>query len=1082
MRPFLCAVLVTAAPLLAQVTINGLPTREFGQPTLAIPLNSVAPNLVEGRELYNPSAVAFDTSVNPPHVYIVDTGNNRVLGWSNATNVTQGNFADLVIGQPNLYSTLPAGPGTSASTGLNAPTGIAVDASGNVYVADSGNNRILRFKTPFLEPAGDLPVDLVIGQKTSSSGNSANQGGLSSTSLNLAVAPGGQLLAAGLAVDGQGNLWVADAGNNRVLGFPPAMLAANTSQPAAGIVLGQTSFTSSSLPGSEIQTNLSFLLYPTSVAADSQGNLYVTDQAGRAIQYLAPIVSGETGSKVLGIPPTPTTQGQTVAYPTASTLGSLNSSGNVTGSPQGVFVLNGASGASATVFVCDSPQNRVVSYSSLTVPASANSPLQSGVTGQLSFTSGKANQGQVNPSNQTFSYPVAGAINPGNGEMWIVDQANNRVVAFQSQGGGVYSTASRVIGQTGFNYGTANLIVGSELWISVNPNTPYGGGIAIDSSATPPHLYIADTYNNRILAFNNAYNVGVGSSGVLAQTADLVIGQADLFHSTINSPNGVAGQPSATGLYLPVGVAVDSSGNLWVADSGNGRAVRFPAPFAQPTGSGSVPTATVVLGQPDLFTFNQGVSQYSMTEPYGLAIFADSGPLGSGSLAVSDPAANRILVFNRPSGGDFTSGAAAQFVVGQPSFTQFASGNSTSQFNSPRHIAVDSSDRLYVCDYSNNRLIVFSKPTENNPAATLAVSISQPVGVIVSFLTGQSWVTSANSNDVVYQLPVFETLETTDQPTQEISSYYPLAVALDPFDNVIVADSANRVTFYFGQLYSRNTASYAAGVSSSSFSSTAGPTPGMLTWVGRYGSAFNFTPSYGTGPAANMNPPWPPSYNGVQVTVNGTPAPIFRIDPAEVLFEIPNLAPQSGPADFLVSNPTTGQVYAAATLTMQQASPGIYTLNSEGTGPAVANVTDSHGNYLGSPPYVNSSSNPVPVGGYIGLWLTGSGYVSGLPADGTAPGACGCGPQGNVSVVINGTYSTSIYQGISSQFPGVWQVNAQVPAGTPSGAQTVIVILDDHNSNIGGTNATGGAGPDILLQAAGASGPGAGLITTIYVQ
>src|ERR1019366_9130705 len=98
MKLLVCTVLVAAAPMLAQncpspppvtqpaVTINCFPTREFGQSTLSIPLTSAAPNLVEGRELYNPSGIAFDGS---GHVYIVDTGNNRVLGFKNANNLTQ---------------------------------------------------------------------------------------------------------------------------------------------------------------------------------------------------------------------------------------------------------------------------------------------------------------------------------------------------------------------------------------------------------------------------------------------------------------------------------------------------------------------------------------------------------------------------------------------------------------------------------------------------------------------------------------------------------------------------------------------------------------------------------------------------------------------------------------------------------------------------------------------------------------------------------------------------------------------------------------------------------------------------------
>jgi uncharacterized protein (TIGR03437 family) len=1074
MKQFLCAALVTASAslALAQVTINPLPTREFGQSTLFSPIESNAPNLVEGRELFSPSGIAFDASVTPPHVYVVDTGNNRVLGWSNANSLSQGNFADLVIGQPDMFSTFPEGPGFPLSTGLNLPTGIAVDSSGNVYVADSGNNRILRFKTPYKQQAGNLIVDLVIGQKTSNSGNLQNQGlqnpSANSLSLYVTAAAGQPPLPTGLALDGPGNLWVADVGNNRVLGFPPASLVANTQLPAANVVLGQTSFISNALPtqfppNTNPQLDLAFIVNPTGVALDSQGNLYVADGDARVVQYLAPFSIGESGSKVLGVPPTPTSQNPNPIYPTATTLGSLNAAGNaLSGSPQCVFT------ASGVVFVCDSPQNRVVLYSSLTVPTSANSPLQSGVTGQPSSTTGKANQGQLNPSNATLSNPVAGAINPSNGEMWIVDQGNNRVVAFANQGGSVYSTASRVLGQLDFIYGTANLIVGSEIWIG-----GYGGGVAIDNNSSPPHLYIADSLNNRILCFNDARNVGVDALHTLTQKADLVIGQSDLLHSTINYPNGAQGQPSAVGLFRPVGVAVDSNGNLWVADSGNGRAVRFPAPFAQP--SGSMPTANLVLGQPDFTTSNPNVNQFTMDQPFGLTIFSDGGAPGSGSLAVSDAFSNRILVFTRPSGGDFTNGQAAAFVVGQTTFNQSGTGSTSSQLSSPRHIAVDSGDRLYVCDNNNNRLMVFSKPTANSPSAALLVpGLSSPQGVIVSFLTGFSWVTSTGSN-VVYQLPEFDTLQSTQTPTQAISSYGPLAVTLDPFDNLIVADSANRVTFYFGEFFYRNTANYSAGVG---IGSSAGPTPGMLVEIARLGSAFSLTPSY-TGADVNLAPPYPPVENNVQVTVNGIPAPIFRMETNAIFFEIPNEAPQSGPADFVVSNPTTGQILAAASFNMQSASPGLFTTNSSGTGQVAATTYDSKGNPLGTSPYANGPSNPVPAGGILTLWLTGSGYVSGLPADGTAPGGT-FNTHSTPTVYIGGQPATVLASVISPQYPGLWQINVVVPANTPSSTiapVSVVVLLDDYNSNIGGTPGPNGApGPDQTLTVTN------GLITTIYVK
>ncbi len=127
------------------------------------------------------------------------------------------------------------------------------------------------------------------------------------------------------------------------------------------------------------------------------------------------------------------------------------------------------------------------------------------------------------------------------------------------------------------------------------------------------------------------------------------------------------------------------------------------------------------------------------------------------------------------------------------------------------------------------------------------------------------------------------------------------------------------------------------------------------------GYAFNLTPSY-TGAAQNLATPWPLTVNNIQVTVNGLPAPIFRMDSNLICFIIPNLAGTSGPASFIVTNTSTGQVLAVNTgvYTMQPTSPGIYTTDSQGTLQVAANVYDSKGNLLGGAPYVNGPSNPYP--------------------------------------------------------------------------------------------------------------------------
>ena len=240
---------------------------------------------MEGRELNTPSAIAFSPSGGA--IYVADTSNHRVLAWLNPAGLTKGNQADKVIGQRDFYSNLQNGPGTSFSAGLRFPLSVAVDGGGNLYVLDAGNNRIVRYPNPFNQTSDPLSIDLVIGQKTQSSGNAANEGLAKPTEKTLAFISGNSVLAAGIALDSQGNLWVTDAGNNRVLRFPANQLTAGATEPAADLVLGQSDFISNTSPscGSTCQTTMSVLLQPQSLAFDGAQSLYVADGFARVLYY-----------------------------------------------------------------------------------------------------------------------------------------------------------------------------------------------------------------------------------------------------------------------------------------------------------------------------------------------------------------------------------------------------------------------------------------------------------------------------------------------------------------------------------------------------------------------------------------------------------------------------------------------------------------------------------------------------------------------------------------------------------------------------------------------------------------------------
>src|SRR5207244_143369 len=133
-----------------------------------------------------------------------------------------------------------------------------------------------------------------------------------------------------------------------------------------------------------------------------------------------------------------------------------------------------------------------------------------------------------------------------------------------------------------------------------------------------------------------------------------------MYRSLANSPVNDINQPTDSGLLLPAGLAIDANHNLYVADFGNGRVLRFPAPFSQ--SPSAVQHANLVLGQRDFTSPSiKDPSQQTMRAPYGIAF------LSNGNLAVSDSAHNRVLIFKKQ-GGDFVNGQSASTVLGQQDF------------------------------------------------------------------------------------------------------------------------------------------------------------------------------------------------------------------------------------------------------------------------------------------------------------------------------------------------------------------------------------------------------------------------------
>ena len=291
--------------------------------------------------MYAPVATAEDGDGN---LYVNDTGYSRVLQFK--PPFTNGMSASLVIGQPDFTTGNPNGGAPNASqNSLNFAWGSAFDSSGNLWVVDTGNNRILEFQPPF---ATNMNASLVIGQPNFTSdapsgppyGSPTTNSGLDTPYM--------------LAFDASGDLWVTDGGNSRVLEFVPPF----ANGMAATLVIGQPDFVSN--VGA---TTASGLAYPIGIAFDSAGNLWV-EGGNRVLEFQPPFANGMNASLVLGQP----------NFTTNTSATSQNGTGNAEGI---------GFDSSGNLYVADYVNDRTLQF---TPPFSTNQNA-SLVFGQADFTS-----------------------------------------------------------------------------------------------------------------------------------------------------------------------------------------------------------------------------------------------------------------------------------------------------------------------------------------------------------------------------------------------------------------------------------------------------------------------------------------------------------------------------------------------------------------------------------------------------------------------------------------------------------------------------------------------------------------------
>jgi sugar lactone lactonase YvrE len=568
---------------------NEPPDLVLGQPDLS----SNAPNSGLGFDQRTAATLARPVAVAEAFGYILiaDSENSRILGFD---AVTLGSNANTVIGQPDFASNvsperairitpgLPVNPSskTASAQTLRTPTDLAVDSNGALWVADTGNNRIIRFD----EVSTNAAAAVVIGQSGLDS-REANFNGVSASSV---AAP------AGVAAFND-TLLISDTKNHRVLSFD------RSDTTIAAKVFGQTLSTRNGINGSAPAFNA--LDRPSGMAshgeriwvADSDFNRVVTfDREGNQQGVIGQadgggdlpnaglevatrwsmrkpsdvwtngtmLVVADTGNhRVLvwnSIPVAPNTPADVIlGQPNGESIdpnrgnGAANASAASLQSPRGVFVDN-----EGALWVADSGNARVLKWS--TLPVEDGTPANE-VVCQPNFNENRANRGTSQPTEATCASPSD--ILVLDSKLLVADTLNHRVLTFDRDGENGRAAES-VFGQPDFQ-----------------SRSPLNGAFEVDGATlnNPTRMdtdgvnfFVVDRGNHRVLVWRELPSVPT--------TADLVLGQVG-FVTAIVTPN-------IEGLAAPDGLAVEAqpffSTTIWVADGAKDRIAvyaRVPRPL-----------------------------------------------------------------------------------------------------------------------------------------------------------------------------------------------------------------------------------------------------------------------------------------------------------------------------------------------------------------------------------------------------------------------------------------------------------------------------------------------------------------------
>jgi RHS repeat-associated protein len=635
-----------------------------------------------GGTLNHPQGIAFDSSGD---MYIADTWDSRIEEIP-VTNKTQWGVT-MTGGQ--MYTVAGSSTGVNGHTGdggaptaalLNAPASLTFDPTGDMYIADGGNNRIqevpVNNSAPWVSGMTAGNIYTVAGNANGTSGSSGDGGASRSALLWNPTS---------VSTDSSGDVFIADADNNRVQGMSVAgatLFGVTTA--AHGIYTIAGSATGTAGNSGDTGTDISSLLDGPQDALVSGGNLYIADSLNNRVREIA-----GTGHTEWGVP---MTASHIYGIAGTGTAGYSGDSGGATSAKMNDPLQVAIDGGGA-LYIADSSNNRARKVNAST-----------SVITTYAGTGGNMNAaGDGFPAFQAALYnPLQEAFDP-QGDIYIADAGNNRIQEIAA-----YSHTQYGISMTGGDvYTIAGQSNGHGDCQCMAPTGPASGTYLNDPWAITVSpagdLYIADTGNSEVEEVPAASKTQWGQ----AMTAGQLYGIAGGWNIT-GGTSGDGGPASAAWLHFPEALVLDPAGNLYIADSNNNRIQEIAN--AGGTQWGQAMTAG------DIYTVagNAGGASGSSGDggPGTSALLSGTGGLAmdaAGNLYIGDGGNTRVqelAAVTHPQWGQSMTAGDIYTVAGGPTITHWQNGSpaTNTQNSAAPSLAIDSSGDLYIADTSNNRI------------------------------------------------------------------------------------------------------------------------------------------------------------------------------------------------------------------------------------------------------------------------------------------------------------------------------------------------------------------------------------------